>query len=293
MPIELIKHIFNFFYPSERGDQNRPAQPLVGDLIPCYDRSGNVIAYLPASVQTARPSHALSAPHIPTTPITHRTVHSASNAPSLPRLMRHHSQEIFDLRTDTKHMPHRRTRSASPSTARANQRRGPDQPSDSLRPKSAAGDQILTDDLWDPWPDGDFERLFTWDEVTKTNNLASKRSILLRWMLNTAVKSRAANPQEQQEGHKQEENGSASYASDVCLLTCKGALARLGKYWYPVRLIQSYETASLPATARNRVRWQVIWWRGCKFPSSLGPPPSDVEQGDLVDELWQDQSKRA
>ncbi|KAG1882735.1 hypothetical protein F4604DRAFT_1742579 [Suillus subluteus] len=76
--------------------------------------------------------------------------------------MRHHSQEIFDLRTDTKHMPRR---------PRANQRRGPDQPSDSLRPKSAAGDQILTDDLWDPWPDGDFERLFTWEEVTKTDNL--------------------------------------------------------------------------------------------------------------------------
>ncbi|KAG1771883.1 hypothetical protein EV702DRAFT_1048813 [Suillus placidus] len=37
---------------------------------------------------------------------------------------------------------------------------------------------------------------------------------------------------------------------------------------------------------------QVVWWRGCKFPSSLGSPPSDVEQGDLVDELWQDQAKR-
>ncbi|KAG1887199.1 hypothetical protein F4604DRAFT_1720731, partial [Suillus subluteus] len=43
-------------------------------------------------------------------------------------------------------------------------------PSGSLRPKSAAGDQILTDDL-DPWPDGDFERLFMWEEVTKTDNL--------------------------------------------------------------------------------------------------------------------------
>ncbi|KAG1852155.1 hypothetical protein DFJ58DRAFT_746182 [Suillus subalutaceus] len=114
----------------------------------------------------------------------------------------------------------------------------------------------------------------------------SESSILLRWMLNTAVKSRAADSQEQQESHKQEENGSASHAAG------KGALARLGKYWYHVRLIQSHETASLPSTARNRVRWQVVWWRGCKFPSSLGSPPSDVEQGDLVDELWQDQSKR-
>ncbi|KAG2032777.1 hypothetical protein BDR03DRAFT_735462 [Suillus americanus] len=68
-------------------------------------------------------------------------------------------------------MSRRCTRSASPSTARANQRRGPDRPSDSLRPKSAAGDQILTDDLWDPWPGGDFDRLFTWEEVTKTDSL--------------------------------------------------------------------------------------------------------------------------
>jgi hypothetical protein len=59
-----------------------------------------------------------------------------------------------------------------------------------------------------------------------------------------------------------------------------------------VRLIQSYDTVSLPASARNRVRWRVVWWRGCRFPSSLGSPPGDVEQGDLVDELWQDQAKR-
>ncbi|KAG1887942.1 uncharacterized protein F5891DRAFT_966429 [Suillus fuscotomentosus] len=62
-----------------------------------------------------------------------------------------------------------------------------------------------------------------------------------------------------------------------------GNLARLGKYWYPVRLIQSYDTV---------IRWRVVWWRGCRFPSSLGSPPGDVEQGDLVDELWQDQAKR-
>ncbi|KAG2336248.1 hypothetical protein BDR05DRAFT_953492 [Suillus weaverae] len=33
------KHIYYFFYPDERGNQNHPDQPLgVGDLIPCYDR---------------------------------------------------------------------------------------------------------------------------------------------------------------------------------------------------------------------------------------------------------------
>ncbi|KAG2133699.1 hypothetical protein DEU56DRAFT_888775 [Suillus clintonianus] len=76
------------------------------------------------------------------------------------------------------------------------------------------------------------------------------------------------------------------------LIAGKGALARLGKYWYPVRLIQSYVAANLHGTARNRVHWRVVWWRGCKFPSSLGSPPGDVEQGDLVDELWQDHAKR-
>ncbi|KAG0695552.1 hypothetical protein DFH29DRAFT_814065, partial [Suillus ampliporus] len=62
------------------------------------------------------------------------------------------------------------------------------------------------------------------------------------------------------------------------LIAGKGALARLGKYWYPVQLIQSH--------------WQVIWWHSCKFPSSIGSPPSDVAQGDLMDELWQDRTKR-
>ncbi|KAG2127778.1 hypothetical protein BD769DRAFT_750153 [Suillus cothurnatus] len=60
MPFELIKHIFKIFYPDERGHSNHPDQLLgVGSLVPCYDRSGNIFAYLPASVQTTRTSHAL------------------------------------------------------------------------------------------------------------------------------------------------------------------------------------------------------------------------------------------
>ncbi|KAG2131530.1 hypothetical protein BD769DRAFT_613018 [Suillus cothurnatus] len=86
--------------------------------------------------------------------------------------MRYHSQELFDIPTDTKSMSRRRTRSASPSTARAIKHHGPDRPSDSLPPKSATGVQIPTNDPWDPWPDGDFERLFTWEEATKANNLS-------------------------------------------------------------------------------------------------------------------------
>ncbi|KAG2142145.1 hypothetical protein BD769DRAFT_1772661 [Suillus cothurnatus] len=42
------------------------------------------------------------------------------------------------------------------------------------------------------------------------------------------------------------------------LIAGKGALARLGKYWYPVRLIQSYGATSLPATARNRSK-EISW----------------------------------
>jgi len=69
-------------------------------------------------------------------------------------------------------MPRRCTQSASPSTARAIKHHSPDRPSDSLPPKSATGVQIPTNDLWDPWPDQDFERLFTWEEETKANNFS-------------------------------------------------------------------------------------------------------------------------
>ncbi|KAG1732964.1 hypothetical protein EDB19DRAFT_1831125 [Suillus lakei] len=52
MAFNLIKHIFNFFYPPGIGNENYPVQPPgIGDLIHCYDRS--------ASVQPTRPSHAL------------------------------------------------------------------------------------------------------------------------------------------------------------------------------------------------------------------------------------------
>ncbi|KAG1897644.1 uncharacterized protein F5891DRAFT_1279888 [Suillus fuscotomentosus] len=157
MAFQLIKHIFNFFYPNETENQNDPDRPgplpSFGDLIPCYDRSGNVIAYLPASVQTTQPSH--------------DPAHSVPNPPPLPQHMKHHSQELFELCTDTKSIPRLRARSVSPSAARTNQRRGPDQSSNSLRPKSGGGDE-----LWDPWPDGDFERLLTWEEVLRTDNLS-------------------------------------------------------------------------------------------------------------------------
>ncbi|KAG2080963.1 hypothetical protein BD769DRAFT_800484 [Suillus cothurnatus] len=55
MPFELIKHIFKFFSPDERGQSNHPDQLLgVGSLIPCYDRSEQVI-YLPIYRPLCRP----------------------------------------------------------------------------------------------------------------------------------------------------------------------------------------------------------------------------------------------
>ncbi|KAJ7698840.1 hypothetical protein B0H16DRAFT_1349348, partial [Mycena metata] len=60
----------------------------------------------------------------------------------------------------------------------------------------------------------------------------------------------------------------------------KGALARHGTYWYPVRLISQEPDG-----------WWVRWWRGNHF--ELQPPPSNkVPQIDLRDELWADASAR-
>ncbi|KAJ7753231.1 hypothetical protein B0H16DRAFT_1835398 [Mycena metata] len=64
------------------------------------------------------------------------------------------------------------------------------------------------------------------------------------------------------------------------LLPGKGALARHGTYWYPVRLISQEPDG-----------WWVHWWRGNHF--ELQPPPSNkVPQIDLRDELWADASAR-
>ncbi|KAG0691978.1 hypothetical protein DFH29DRAFT_1074083 [Suillus ampliporus] len=68
------------------------------------------------------------------------------------------------------------------------------------------------------------------------------------------------------------------------LLAGKGALARHGKYWYPVRLVRFHGEKDV---------WQVRWWRGCTFPLD-GPvdPEALLPTADLVDELWQDRAGR-
>ncbi|KAJ7443390.1 hypothetical protein B0H11DRAFT_1931750 [Mycena galericulata] len=58
------------------------------------------------------------------------------------------------------------------------------------------------------------------------------------------------------------------------LLPGKGALARHGKYWYPVRLL-----------FKEPGGWMVKWWRGNRFIEPQAPP-SKVADSDLRDELW-------
>ncbi|KAJ7474341.1 hypothetical protein FB451DRAFT_1467183 [Mycena latifolia] len=60
----------------------------------------------------------------------------------------------------------------------------------------------------------------------------------------------------------------------------KGALARYGIYWYPVRLI-----------LRGPDGWIVQWWRGNRFMSE-DPPSNKVPGADLRDELWANPSAR-
>ncbi|KAJ7086352.1 hypothetical protein B0H15DRAFT_782057 [Mycena belliarum] len=58
------------------------------------------------------------------------------------------------------------------------------------------------------------------------------------------------------------------------LLPGKGALARHGTYWYPVRLI-----------FKETDGWVVKWWRGNKF-NQEAVPPNKVSETDIRDELW-------
>ena len=69
----------------------------------------------------------------------------------------------------------------------------------------------------------------------------------------------------------------------------RGGLARIGEFWYPVRLIESHADE----------KWLVRWWRGCSFdpdntgtvtvaPGSITAVPED----DIVDSLWGDRGGR-
>ncbi|KAF7334732.1 hypothetical protein MSAN_02371500 [Mycena sanguinolenta] len=64
-----------------------------------------------------------------------------------------------------------------------------------------------------------------------------------------------------------------------------GALAKHGKFYYPVRLL-----------FRNKKQnaWRVAFWRECEFPTTEGPPDPDhlVPTNDLVDSLYGNQIGR-
>ncbi|KAJ7109223.1 hypothetical protein C8R44DRAFT_986254 [Mycena epipterygia] len=64
-----------------------------------------------------------------------------------------------------------------------------------------------------------------------------------------------------------------------------GALAKHGKYYYPVRLLKK---------ADRKKGWKVQFWRGCQFKSGdPGPNSADlVLESDLVDSLFGDQHSR-
>jgi hypothetical protein len=70
----------------------------------------------------------------------------------------------------------------------------------------------------------------------------------------------------------------------------RGALALLGDFWYPVRLIQYQE---------GDRSWLVCWWRGCSNePDTSGRATitpgsiSAVPEQDIVDSLWGDRVGR-
>lgn len=66
----------------------------------------------------------------------------------------------------------------------------------------------------------------------------------------------------------------------------KGALVRLGTFWYPVRLIY-YD--------KQKNTWLVRWWRGNKFEEQITVKPdtvTEVEMSVIVDSLWLDRTKR-
>ena len=68
----------------------------------------------------------------------------------------------------------------------------------------------------------------------------------------------------------------------------KGALVRLGDFWYPARLLQREHD-------QTQDTWKVRLWRLCTYPQGLDAPKSldiTVPQADIVDELWDNKKAR-
>jgi hypothetical protein len=68
------------------------------------------------------------------------------------------------------------------------------------------------------------------------------------------------------------------------LVRGRGALARHGDFWYPVRVISTEDGED----------WRVRWWMGCTFKEPGIDPGSItiVPVANLIDSLWQDRAGR-
>ncbi|KDR66699.1 hypothetical protein GALMADRAFT_80570 [Galerina marginata CBS 339.88] len=64
----------------------------------------------------------------------------------------------------------------------------------------------------------------------------------------------------------------------------RGALARHGEFWYPVRVIHR----------ESNQEWRVRWWRACEFTAAGVIPDTitTVAEDDIVDSLWNDSMGR-
>ncbi|KAF8886612.1 hypothetical protein CPB84DRAFT_1816710 [Gymnopilus junonius] len=76
----------------------------------------------------------------------------------------------------------------------------------------------------------------------------------------------------------------------ICLSAGRGALSRVGEYWYPIRLIER----TGPTTAKA-YQWRVEWWREIIFPADISLIPSNislVNETEIIDSLWLKQKER-
>ncbi|KAF8886874.1 hypothetical protein CPB84DRAFT_1535529 [Gymnopilus junonius] len=74
------------------------------------------------------------------------------------------------------------------------------------------------------------------------------------------------------------------------LIAGRGALSRVGEYWYPIRLIER----TGPTTAKA-YQWRVEWWREIIFPADISLVPGNislVNETEIIDSLWLKQKER-
>ncbi|KAF8996285.1 hypothetical protein BDZ89DRAFT_1171659 [Hymenopellis radicata] len=81
-----------------------------------------------------------------------------------------------------------------------------------------------------------------------------------------------------------EGDGNRFELDEIAIHPGKGALVKLGDFWYPARLIQV-----------RRKKWTAKLWRHCYFPANSTCHPGDVIKIDeeyIRDECWNDQKSR-